>query len=125
MVFARSPKQHIEHVRFVLNILRDAGVKLQVMKCVLLSATSNYLCLIIRSGKLEVSTHAREAIEGLQQPTNLTELRYFLGMCNVFRRCLPNFACVASSLNTKLQNEEPFKFGDLKYHQLSALEALK
>lgn len=116
----------MEHVRSLLDLLRDVGVMLKLRKCVRSSGTINNLRNIIRQGKLGLATHSREAIEGMQPPISITKLRSFLGFCTVFsRRSDPNFARVEAPLHMKLQNDQPFKFGELNDEELSTLESFR
>lgn len=41
-------------------------------------------------------------IDGFKEPTTQTQLRSFIGLCNVYRRFVPNFARVTSCLNRML-----------------------
>lgn len=89
------PHKKIEHVRQVLTLLGTAGVMLCLKKCKVFLNGVNYLRHVICPGHLKVSTQMIDEVQGLQHPANLTELRSFFGFCNVFRRLVPNFACVA------------------------------
>ncbi len=54
----------------------------------------NYLGHTIRPGLLEVANRNTDAIQGFKVPTTQTELRSFLGLRNVYRSFIPNFARV-------------------------------
>lgn len=58
-------------------------------------------------------------------PTNLTDLRAFLGLCNVFQRFVPNFAHVAAPLNEKPRKGQQQTFDGLSYEEETASETLK
>lgn len=58
----------------------------------------DYLGQVIRPGKIATSDKETDAIRGLMQLTNVTELKSFLGLCNVFHRFVPNFAWIAAAL---------------------------
>ena len=48
-----------------------------------------------------------------------------IGLCNVFRRFVPNFARISTSLNRKLEKGQPSRFGDLTDEELKAFRELK
>ena len=125
VVFSKTGEEHIDHVRSVLSLLADAGVTLKLKKCFFFTDKIDYLGHVIRPGKLQIAEHTTDAIRQLQAPTNLTELRSFLGLCNVFRRFVPNFARIAAPLNRKLRKGEPTVFGPLNEEEMGALEELK
>ena len=68
-----------------------------------------YLGHVIRPGRLEVERRNVVAIERARPPQNQTELRSFLGMCNVYR-FVKGFAKIAAPLNRKTGNKQPFVF---------------
>ncbi len=48
-----------------------------------------------------------EALEGFQFPKTQTQVRSFLGLCNVYRRFVKGFAKVAAPLNDLLKKGCP------------------
>lgn len=93
----------------------------KLKKCLFFTGTIYSLGHIIRPGMIDVGTYSIESIEALPTATNMTELRSFLGLCNVFRHFVPRFAHVTASLNKKLRNDQPFKFGELKQDEVDTL----
>lgn len=65
-----------------------------------------------------------KTIWGLQHHTNMTELKLFMGLCNVFQRFVPNIARIATTLNCKLEKDKPFHFGWLNEIGIKVLETL-
>lgn len=53
------------------------------------SKTIDHLRHVIVFGKLKVAQKTTGAIESLQYPTTVSEIRSFLGLWNVFRRFVP------------------------------------
>lgn len=125
VIFSRTPQEHIGHVRKVLTLLHDAGVTLQLKKCKFFTETINYLGHVIRPRRLDISSHTTDAIRGLKALTSLTELRSFLGLCNVFRRFVPNFARLAAPLHQRLKKDQPATFGSLNEEELNSMNSLK
>lgn len=54
-----------------------------------------------RNSIKEIAAHNADAIRKLKQLRNITELRYFLELCKVFRHFVPNAACIVALLNRK------------------------
>lgn len=97
------PEEHIGHDRQTLMLLYDADVAQNLKKCNFIKNRIDYLCRAIRPGRFQVSTRTIVAICGLQYPTSMTELRSFLGLCNVLHLFLPDFARVTPPFNKKLR----------------------
>ena len=99
IVFSNTAEEHIDHLREVLAVLKEAGFSLKLKKCKFFSKSVDYLGHVIRPGRLEVATKKTEPVKCFEDSTMQTELRSFLGFCNVYRRFVPNFARTAAPLN--------------------------
>jgi RNase H-like domain found in reverse transcriptase len=82
---------------------------------------------VIRPGRLGVAEKNTDALKGETLPRTQTELRYFLGLCNVYRRFVPRFAALAAPLNIYLTKGNPPVLGELSEaaRQALAFEALR
>jgi RNase H-like domain found in reverse transcriptase len=58
-------------------------------------------------GKLAVASKNIDAIVKAEHPRTRTELRSFLGMCNVYRKFVPHFAKSAAPLTNLLKKGDP------------------
>ena len=83
IVFSRSIEDHFKHLGKILAILKEAGLSLKLKKCNFFTKIIDYLGHVIRPGKLEVAEKNTAALQGFKEPTTQTQLRSFLGMCNV------------------------------------------
>lgn len=125
IIYSKSVEDHFAHVRTVLTLLQNAGVSLKLNKCSFFTTAVDYLGHKIRPGKLEVASRTCEAIRYAKPPTNQTEIRSFLGLCNVYRRFVKNFARIAAPLNKKLHKDKPKYFGPLDEEELQAFATLR
>lgn len=117
-------KEHVDHIKQVLTLLRDARATLKLKKCSSLSETINFLGSIIRSTRLEISSHTTVAVKRLKVPRNVIDLKMVLGICSVFKRFLQNFARIASQLNNKLKEKQQFNLV-LNEKELPAIKCLQ
>ena len=125
IIFSRTIEDHFKHLGEVLHLLSRAGLSLKLKKCHFFKETVNYLGHVIRPGKLEVASKNTEALKTAQPPSTQSELRSFLGLCNVYRRFVPGFAKVAAPLNALLRKGTPPKLDPLTGDQLQAFETLR
>jgi hypothetical protein len=109
----------------VLHRLYRAGLSLNSKKCFFFNETVNYLGHVIRLGKLAVAEKNTRALREAKPPTTQTELRSFLGLCNVYRRFVAGFAKIASPLNALLRKVESPRLGELSSEQLAAFEKIR
>ena len=102
-IFSWTFDVHLEKVDKVLVTLRRAGVSLKLKKCHFFTDTVNYLGHIIRPGLLSVDQSRVAALKHAQNPRTQSELRSFLGLCNVYRRFVQRYSYLAAPLNQFLK----------------------
>ena len=83
IIFSKNMEDHLLHVEQTLKALHAVGVTLKLEKCELFTTTVKYLGHVLRPGTLSIDEIATEALKELQHPRTQTELRQFLGLCNV------------------------------------------
>ncbi len=76
-------------------------------------------------GKLRVANKTCSAIRDAEYPATVTQMRSFLGMCNVYRRLVPKFSRTSSSLYALTEKWSCFNLQPLSDKQRSAFELLK
>lgn len=86
----------------VLRILTTAGFSINLKKCTFLADEVEYLGRTISHGQVRPSQHKIEALIKARTPTNVKEVRQFLGLAGYFRRYIPGYslktACIANLL---------------------------
>jgi len=76
-------------------------------KCTWFSDEVEYLGHIVRPGQLHVHNKNVDALKHSKFPTTMTQLKSFLGMCNVYRRFVKDCAKRAKPLNALTRAEIP------------------
>ncbi len=125
IVYSNTEEDHIRHVDEVLTVLGKAGLSLKFAKSHFFRRSVNYLGHRITPGQLKVDLKRRDALEGFQFPRTQTQVRSFLGMCNVFRRFVKDFAKIAGPLNELLKKGMPVDLEPPTDQQIEAFHELK
>jgi hypothetical protein len=125
IVYSKSIAEHMEHLDYTLTLLQQAGATLKLSKCHFFRPSVDYLGHVIHPGKLAVSQKNILSIEKAQHPTTRTQLRSFLGMCNVYRKFVPSFAKIASPLTDLLKKGQPDTYNELTEEQANAFLLLR
>jgi len=107
IVYSKTEEKHIGHVDHVLCLLREAGVTLRLPKCRFLPTTVEYLGHEIKQGRLGVMDAHTRARREAHFPQTRTQVRSFVGMCNVFLRLVPSFARMAAPLTDLMGSTAP------------------
>jgi len=125
IVYSKTEEEHVGHVDRVLRLLLGAGVTLRMPKCRFLRKTVEYLGHEIKPGRLGVMNAHMRALREAHFPTTRTQVRSFVGMCNVFRRFVPNFARMAAPLTDLMGSTAPVLVPPATPLQQQALDLLK
>ena len=102
LVSGTSEADHMQKLEQVLSRLQSAGITLQQSKCTFATTLVEYLGHIIDSTGLHPSPTKVQAIQKAPAPTNITELRAFLGLINYYHKFLPNLFSTLSPLHLLL-----------------------
>ncbi|KAJ8023976.1 hypothetical protein HOLleu_36568 [Holothuria leucospilota] len=103
LVTGASEKEHAENLETLLTRLTEAGIRLRKDKCVFSVSEVIYLGYRIDSEGLHPIDDKAEAILKARQPTNVTELRSYLGLLNYYGRFLPSLSQVLAPLHQLLK----------------------
>ena len=122
IVFSKTFEEHVDHIRQVLQRLRQHGVKLKAKKCELFKRQVRYLGQIVSAEGYALDPANTQAVTALKdkQPRTVGELRRLLGLVGYYRRYIQDFSrkarplfdllSVSDSTNkSKKQNQLPSK----------------
>ncbi|XP_076729333.1 uncharacterized protein LOC143412466 isoform X2 [Maylandia zebra] len=98
LVFSRSPAEHVEHVRLVLQRLLENRLFVKAEKCEFHVPTVSFLGFVVEQGRLRADPGKVKAVVEWPVPKNRRELQKFLGFANFYRRFIRNFGWIALPL---------------------------
>ncbi len=101
-------EDHLKEINHVLNQLTMAEAKIALHKGQWCKTKVNYVRLLIGRNGIEPQSNRTQAIQSIKMPTNISELRSFLGVCNYSRQFIENYADIARPLTSLLKKDEPF-----------------
>ncbi|XP_024154359.1 uncharacterized protein K02A2.6, partial [Oryzias melastigma] len=94
---------HLRALDAVLSRLEEYGLHVKQDKCLFFQDSVEYLGHIIDAAGLHKSPEKVRAIVEAPTPSNVGQLRSFLGMINYYGRFIPDLATVLKPLNAMLQ----------------------
>ena len=98
--------EHLTSIIKVLSRLLAAGLSVNFAKCIFGAARQEFLGMIIDSTGIRPALSKLEAIEKMPPPSNVEELRAFLGMTGYLRQFIQNYSITAAPLAYLLRNKE-------------------
>ncbi len=100
--------EHFQHMRKVLEALRQAGLKLKLEKCEFAKKQLKYLGFIVGEFEIKLNPEKVRAIIDQLVLTNQTQIRSFLGMIGFFRNHIQEFSTIAAPMTNLLAKEVPY-----------------
>ena len=121
LVYSGSPKEHAEHLRTVLQILRERQLYAKFSKCQFWLDKVAFLGHVILAEGITVDPQKIEAIVNWKPPTNDSEVRSFLGLAGYYRKFVKRFSKIATPLTNLLKRDQKFEWSDTYQHSFEEL----
>jgi hypothetical protein len=90
--------------------MQTAGFKLKARKCKLFSTKVEYLGHVVSKHGVATNPKKIDAVKTWLKPSNVSELRSFLGFCGYYRRYIANFSEIARPLHKLTEKEKIFSW---------------
>ena len=103
LVASPDRQSHAEHLRCVLQRLRDNGLVLNRAKCEFFRSEVEFLGLKVTASGVAPLPDQLAAVRDFPQPNTVKELQAFLGAINFYRRFIPSAAKILLPLTTVLK----------------------
>lgn len=124
IVFSDTLEEHERRLMHVLNRLKEFGLKLSPDKCHFFKKSVKYLGHVVSENGVKTDPGKITALTTWPRPTNISELKSFLGFTGYYRRFVKDYAKIAKPLNAltagylpprgKSKNSKIFSNSDLK-----------
>lgn len=126
ILFSKSVAQHMDTLEEVLSRLRKAHLKLKPRKCNLFQDEIIYLGHLVNEKGIGPNPEKVKKIKELPEPTDVGEVKRFLGKVNYYRKFVPQMAEIAHPLYelTKIKGKNQFQWEaehQVAFEQLKAI----
>lgn len=122
IIFAKSFREHQEKLAEVLTRLRGAGLKLKPSKCCFARPQVAFLGHIVSAAGVQTDLTKTEKVSEWPVPTNVSELRSFLGLASYYRRFVKDFAMIAAPLTDLTGKRKSFVWTEQAHYAFSLLK---
>ena len=125
LIHSKTHKEHRQQLMEVLYRLQSHGLKANLKKCVFGSTNVAYLGFQLTPDGIKPGKDKLKVVQQAQPPSNVHEIRQFLGLCNFFRSHVRNFAQIAAPLTTLTKKHQAWRGGILPPDALQAFRELQ
>ena len=111
LVYGKDQEEHDERLEKVLNRIEGAGITLNSEKCDFSKSKVTFLGHVVDATGVSPDPSKIKAISEMPEPTNITELRRFLGMTNQLSKFSPKLAETSKPLRDLLSKKNMWSWG--------------
>ena len=112
LVTGKNDIEHLNNLGRVIQKLSEAGLTVKPSKCYFLQDEVTYCGYRVRKEGVRPLLENVEAVQKAPEPTNVSELRSYLGMLNYYLNYLPDLATVSEPLHRLLCEGCTWKWGE-------------
>ncbi|KAL4340738.1 hypothetical protein GQ457_08G035780 [Hibiscus cannabinus] len=122
LIYSRNKDDHAEHLRIVLQTLRECQLYAKFSKCEFWLSEVAFLGHVISAKGIMVDPKKVQTILDWRPPRNVSEVRSFLGLAGYYRRFVKGFSVIASPLTKLLRKDQPFEWSEDRHRSFDKLK---
>ena len=111
LIYGNTEEQHHQRLKAALTKISKAGLTLNKEKCIFGVTKISFLGQSVGSDGIKPDPRKLQAIQEIKQPSNVTELRRFLGMINQLSKFSPHLANKTQPLRLLLTSKNHWLWG--------------
>ena len=111
-IYSQSEMEHGDHLRVVLQLLRDHQLYAKFSKCEFWFTEVSFLRHTVSASGVSVDLEKVEAVMSWERPKSVFEIRSFLGLAGYYRRFIEDFSQLAAPMTRLTRNEVKFDWDD-------------
>ncbi len=112
LLTGKDDQEHLQTLAMVLKRLQEAGLRLKRAKCLFMNEEVMFLGHKVDATGLHPVHEKVRAIKEAPTPSNVTELKAYLGLLNYYNRFLPSLSTVLAPVHKLLQKETKWRWGE-------------
>ena len=124
LVWGRDVSEHDARLKQVLNRAQEVNLKLNLDKCQIRKAEVSYIGHCLTKEGLKPDPENIRAVQEMQRPQNLKELRTFLGFMQYLDKFMPNMANVSAPLRQLLEKNIEWHWDKEQEESFNALKSM-
>lgn len=121
LIYSKSMKEHLEHVRLVAAKLRDYGIQINMNKSRFAVDHVNYCGYVVKEGKISIDPLKIHAVKEWPVPKNISDVRSFLGFIGYYRRLIKDYGTLTAPLHNATA-KEGFKWTEIEQRSFEQLK---
>jgi hypothetical protein len=109
IIHSKTHEEHLKRLDEVFTRLGVHNLRASLKKCVFGSSETLYLGFRLTQKGIFPGTDKLKAVKDAKPPENVKQIRQFLGLCNLFRGHIQNFAQITLPLTNLMKKDSGWK----------------
>lgn len=122
LIIGKDDVELLNRLQKVLEKLKTVGLTVKTEKCEFFKDKIQFLGYEVSKDGLKIPKSRINALQNIPPPTNVTELKSYLGMVTYYAKFVPNMATIASPLYKLLTKDNKWKWEE---KQIQAFNKIK
>ena len=122
LIYSKTLQEHKQHVKQVLQVLRENQLYAKLKKCELFKSCVTFLGHVIDQHGVHVMPEKIQAIKDWPVPTCVKDVQAFLGLAGYYRRFIEGFSKIAAPISDLTKNSNEFKWTDREHQAFDQLK---
>ncbi|XP_060202500.1 uncharacterized mitochondrial protein AtMg00860-like [Lycium barbarum] len=112
LVYSRSESDHAQHLRVILQTLKDRELFAKFSKCEFLLKSVAFLGHDISGEGIQVDNTKIEAAKSWPRPISVSDIHNSLGLVGYYKRFVDGFSSISAPLTRLTQKKSKFRWSD-------------
>jgi hypothetical protein len=112
LIFFKTEEEHAEHLRLVLQKLREHKLYAKRSKCEFWLKEVAFLGHVVSNGGISVDPSKVQEVLNWKPPTDVSQFRSFLRLASYYRRFIEGFSKIAKPMTALLEKNAKFVWSD-------------
>ena len=112
LIYSQLEEEYDDHLRIVLQLLRDHQLYSKFSKCEFWFTEVSFLGHMVSASDVSVDPEKVEAVMSWERPKSVFKIRSFLGLAGYYRRFIEDFSRLAAPMTRLTRKEVKFDWDD-------------
>ena len=112
LIYSQSEREHEDHLRIVLQLLRDHQPYAKFSKCEFWLTEVRFLGHVVLASGVSVDPEKVEVVMSWERLKSVFEIRSFLGLAGYYRRFIKDFSRLAAPMIRLTRKKVQFDWDD-------------
>ena len=111
-IYSPSEEEHEDHLRVILQLLRDYQLYAKFSKCEFWLTEVRFLGHVVSASSVLVDPEKVEAVMSWERPKSVFEICSFLGLAGYYKRFIKDFSKLVAPVTRLTRKEVKFEWND-------------